>query len=141
MKANKLKAVSAVFFVFFLGVIIGSMGTYIYVKQKIDKIIEKGPPPEIVPRLMKELSRKLDLTSRQKLDIEALARQMQTEISLLREKHHPELEKIVEGYIILAKEKLNPDQQKQMDILYGRLKKRWHKPGWFGRHDKNRYKQ
>ncbi|QTA82922.1 Uncharacterized protein dnl_53080 [Desulfonema limicola] len=136
MKANKVKAVSAVFFVFFMGVIIGSMGTYIYVKQKIDKIIEKGPPPEIVPRLMKELSRKLDLTSRQKLDIEALARQMQTEISLLKEKHHPELEKIVEGYIILAKEKLNPDQQKQMDILYGRLKKRWHKPGWFGRHDK-----
>jgi len=136
MKANKIKAVSAVFFVFFLGILIGSMGTYIYVKQKIDRIIEKGPPPEIVSRLMKKLTRELDLTSSQKSDIEALARQMQTEISLFREKYHPELEKIVERYIVLAKEKLNPEQQKQMDKLYGRLKKRWLKPGWFGRHDR-----
>ena len=62
MKSNKFKLISAVLLVFFLGVAIGAMGTRIYVKHKFDRIKEKGLPPELVPRLMKKLSRELLLS-------------------------------------------------------------------------------
>ena len=61
------------------GIIIGSLGTGIYIRNKVTPFYEGGPAERrgmILDRLMK----KLDLTPQQQIEVEAILRQTQAQI-------------------------------------------------------------
>ncbi|QTA90470.1 hypothetical protein [Desulfonema magnum] len=125
MKMNKIKIIAGVVFVFFLGGVIGSVGTGIYIRHRIEAFAKGGGPLGKRVLAMKKLSAELDLTPSQRLEIEKIVDNTLTRLHEFRRKHHPELEKIFDHAVLAIKKHLNDEQKQKMDELSEKLKKRW----------------
>jgi len=105
------------------GIIIGSLGTGIYIRNKVMPFYEGGPAERrsmILDRLMK----KLDLTPQQQIEVEAILRQTQAQIKQLKHKSRLRAMRIINQRFPLIREKLNPEQQKKLDRIHKRLRQR-----------------
>jgi len=126
MQKSKLKVIAGIVLVFCLGLLVGSLGTGIYIKHRVESFAVGGPMKHRI-MAVRRLSDRLDLTKEQQTEIEKIVDRTLMELHELRKKHHPVIEEIRERSFMSIKEKLRDDQKEKMDKLYEELKKRWRK--------------
>jgi hypothetical protein len=124
---NKLKLGVGVLLIFALGALAGSLGTRLYVRERI-VAFTRGDAPAV--RMLKRISRELDLTQSQQEKIDKIVAEMQAELSDFRRRYHPEFVQIVDKTIELMKEQLNDAQKEKLDQLHERLKRRVRRRGF-----------
>ena len=124
---NKFKLCVGVLLIFALGALAGSLGTRFYVRERI-AAFTRGDPP--AARMLKRISRELDLTQSQREKIDKIVAQTQAQLLNFRRRYHPEFVQIVDKSIGLMKEQLNDAQKEKLDQLYEQLKRRVRRRGF-----------
>ena len=125
---NRIKLAIGIILLLLLGAVAGSVGTGIYIRHRIEHIAPAKPSKAHF--LLRKLSRELDLTEAQQVEIGKILEESHTEITALRRKFLPEIKEITDQSFALIKEKLNEEQKQKLDKLHGKLK-RWRKRGHF----------
>ena len=122
---NKTKLSIGVFLVFLVGVFAGSLGMGMYLKHQM-KRFEPGVPPPPVRHgfIMKRLSRELDLTQAQRVEIEKIVKDSGAKFFAIRNQFMPEIEEIAEKSFAAMKKKLNADQQKKLERIEEKIRNR-----------------
>ena len=119
----KLKLISGVILLFFVGVLAGSLGTGIYFQQRVRRFTGPGPQvPVRVQILLGRFSDELDLTHSQRVKIEKIVSDSQEQILALGRELFPEIEEINEKSWESVKAELNDDQKKKLDELYQKMR-------------------
>ncbi len=117
----KIKFFAGLTLIFLLGALAGSLGTGFYIREHVEEFLDEGPPTD---KIMHRLTRALDLTPEQQKKIEPIIVEAHEKLSELRQKSFPEMRKIRENSFVLIKKELNEDQQKKLEDLKNRLKRR-----------------
>ena len=122
---NKTKLSIGVFLVFLVGVFAGSLGMGMYLKHQM-KSFEPGVPPPPVRHgfIMKRLSRELDLTETQRVEIDKIVKDSEAKFSAIRNQFMPQIEEIADQSFAAIKEKLNADQQTKLEGIEERIRTR-----------------
>ena len=110
--------------VFVSGLVIGSVGSGVYMKHRISGILHQGLPG-VRKVIMKKLTTELNLTADQQDEIDEIVEDTQLQLQQLRAQYRPQMENIISTGIATMKTRLSPEQQKKLDALYEKLKKRW----------------
>lgn len=119
---KRWKLISGLLLVFVLGVLAGSFGTRIYLKDRFEHL--RKDPKARQDFIMRKLSKELELTPDQKIKVEKIVEQMGAKRREFFLKNRPEIKKIMdEGFAQIRKE-LNSDQQKKLDVLREEFEKR-----------------
>lgn len=126
---KKAKILSGLLLVFLSGLCVGAVGGYVYTQHKIESLVKSGPPPAMMPRLMRRLARELALTPAEQAAIEPITRDMMASLSDLRRRYHPELESIMASHFQQMKDHLPPEKSKKLEAVRDRLRRWGHKPG------------
>jgi len=122
---NKAKLSIGVFLVFLVGVFAGSLGMGVYLKHQMKRFEPGGhPPPERHGFIMKRLSRELDLTDAQRIEIEKIVKDSEAKFFAVRNQFMPEIEEIADQSFAAIKKKLNADQQTKLKKIEERIRTR-----------------
>ncbi|GBC63686.1 hypothetical protein DENIS_4684 [Desulfonema ishimotonii] len=124
---SKAKIIAGILLIFCTGIFIGAVGGHIYFRHQFRQFM-KGPHELLFPKFTKKLERELDLTPEQRKKVSRIADQLREELFAFKQKHGPDLEKIVERHLSLIKAELTPEQQKKMDEIQKNIRKKWLKP-------------
>lgn len=108
--------------VFASGVLIGSVGTRLYLRHRITQVMS-GERPFFKNMFLVHLTREIELTNAQREAVERIADRASVSFRSLRKEHRGDVEAIFDQAVLDMKEHLSPDQQKEMDALYERMKK------------------
>jgi Spy/CpxP family protein refolding chaperone len=110
--------------VFVSGVIIGAAIGGLYMNHRIGGFLHGGAPA-MRKVIMKKLTTELNLTEDQQDEIDEIIEETQLQLQQLRAKYRPQMEDIVNTGIATMKTRLSAEQQKKLDTLYAKVKKRW----------------
>ena len=121
---SKIKIFTIIVILFLLGVATGSLVTNIYFKKEGFELLGKGSRIDKRGFLIKQFSRKLELSDPQKQEIEKIMDESFDQILQLREKNRPEIMEIFKKRNALIQEELNSEQKKKFDELVLELKTR-----------------
>jgi|SRR5208283_2304114 len=110
--------------VFVSGVIIGSAVTGLYMKHRIGGILHGGAPA-MRKAIMNKLTAELNLTADQQDEIDEIVEETLLQLQQLRAQYRPQMENIINTGVTTMKTRLSAEQQKKLDELYGKMKKRW----------------
>ena len=91
---NKIKLAVGIILLLLLGAVAGSVGTGIYIRHRIEHIAPAKPHKAHF--LLRKLSRELDLTEVQQVEIGKILEESHTEITALRRKFLPEIKELHE---------------------------------------------
>lgn len=130
------KSILGITAIFVLGLLAGILGTNLVFKHRF----EKGPPPiEVV--LMHRLSRRLDLTTSQQVEVRKILDNLQIQLKEIRKDYHPRVKAAFDASFAQIRQYLTEPQKEQMDIFENHLpkhfpfdRKRHHRP----RHDERK---
>ena len=114
---KKLKLVTGIALLFILGVLVGSLATKFYLERQYPRLRDPNARKAF---FIERLSKELALTQDQKVKIEEIIEQIEAkrrEYSLQRQ---AEIDKLIDQ----MKRDLNDDQQKKLDAMRERFKKR-----------------
>ncbi len=111
--------------VFLSGLVTGSISTKVYLKHKFAGAWQGGPAA-IRQSIVNRLTKELNLTKTQKVEVEKVVGEAQSKWLKIRAQHQPEINEIVENCVAQMKTNLLAEQQKKLDIIHERVKKRWH---------------
>jgi Spy/CpxP family protein refolding chaperone len=120
---KRVKLAVGISLVFILGVLAGVLGTEAYVKYRFDRFEPGRRPPHVKGHVMERLTKTLNLTAEQRISIQEIVDLTENRLNAVREKHLPEIKKIVEQSFDLMKEKLRPEQVKRLDELHEKLER------------------
>jgi Spy/CpxP family protein refolding chaperone len=120
---RKWKPVAGVALVLLLGILIGSMGAQFYLKRTYHHFPDRKARAE---RLMRVLSKKLDLSEQQKAAIGQIVDQTEEKLHKHYLQARPEAERIVQESFSEIRKQLNEDQKKKLDILRERFQRHRH---------------
>lgn len=116
---------------FLSGVLIGSVGTRMYVRHKISGMFAKERPV-IRDLFFRRLTRELDLSKEQRREIEQIANRASEKFHTLRGQHRGEAEAILDQAVSEMRKYLSPEQQEQLERIRERMKtwrkQRRHRP-------------
>jgi hypothetical protein len=122
---NKTKLSIGVFLVFLVGVFAGSLGMEMYLKHQMRRFEPGGPPPPAKHGfIMERLSRELDLTETQRVEIEKIVRESEAKFSAIRNQFMPEIEEIADQSFTAMKSKLNAHQQTKLEKIEEKIRTR-----------------
>jgi hypothetical protein len=119
---KRWKLISGLLLVFVLGVLVGSFGTRIYLKDRFEHL--RKDPKARQAFIMRKLSKELKLTPEQKIKIGEIVEQMGAKRREFFLKNRPEIKKIMDEGFLQIKKELNNDQQKKLDVLREEFEKR-----------------
>lgn len=119
----KWKIWAGLLVLFVSGVLIGSVGTRIYVRHKISGIVARERPV-IRDLFLRRLTRELDLTKEQRLEVEGIANRTAEKFHELQKQHRGEVEGILDQAVSDMKEQLSPEQQERLDSIREEMKAR-----------------
>ena len=119
---KRWKLISGLLLVFVLGVLVGSFGTRIYLKDRFEHI--RKDPKARQAFIMRKLSKELELTPEQKIKVEKIVEQLGEKRREFFLKNRPEIKKIMDEGFAQIKKELNNDQQKKFDVLREEFEKR-----------------
>lgn len=108
---------------FFSGVLIGAVGNSIYIRHEIREV-RLGGHPAVRQFILKRLTNELRLSDEQKARIGKIVCRAQTELSQFKAEHHSEIEVIFAHAISDMKQYLTAEQQKKLDELYEKARRR-----------------
>lgn len=117
----KWKIWVALLVLFVSGLLIGSVGTRMYVRHKISSIYSRERPA-VRNLFVRRLTRELDLTREQREKIEEIASRAAEKFHNLHTQHRSEVEVIIDQSASEMKKHLSPAQQEQFDELRKRMK-------------------
>ncbi|MCE5333900.1 MAG: hypothetical protein LLG06_04865 [Desulfobacteraceae bacterium] len=120
---KKWKLCSGLLAIFVSGVIVGYSLGDIHARKNIEHIFsgDRSKPHEII---VDKLARELKLSGEQRTFVEGVVCRTRAQLSELRRHHHPEAERMISSGVAEIRERLDPEQQKKLDALYERMKKR-----------------
>jgi hypothetical protein len=111
---NRWKVITGILLIFILGAFSGALGTGYYTKNRIKRFIDpKGPPPPI--RIIERQLDKLNLSTEQQRNIDALLEQMHTEFFEIIDKTKPDMDEHFNRHVRLLRAELTPEQQHAFD--------------------------
>ena|SRR5208282_2231914 len=110
--------------VFLSGVVIGSAVGGLYMKHRIGGILHEGMPA-LRNAIMQKLTTELNLTTDQQGEIDEIVEDTQLQLQQLHAQYRPQMENIINTGITTIKTRLSAEQQKKLDALYEKAKKRW----------------
>jgi hypothetical protein len=113
---NKSRIWIGLLVLFVSGVLIGSVGTRIYIRHKISGIFA-GERPVIRDLFFRRLTRQLDLTAKQRQELEEIAGSASEEFHNLHREHRDEAEAFLDSTVSEMKKHLSPEQQEQLDEI------------------------
>ena len=119
---KRWKLISGLLLVFVLGVLAGSFGTRIYLKDRFEHL--RKDPKARQDFIMRKLSKELELTQDQKTKIEKIVEQVGVKRREFFLKKRPEIKRIRDEGFAQIKKELNNDQQKKLDVLREEFEKR-----------------
>ncbi len=125
---KKAKVIIGIILLFAAGALTGSLLTGLHMKNRFEAFARGGGPPK--GRILKRLSSELDLTAAQKSEIEKILEVSHAQLSEIRKKAHPQFQKIIEATHEQIREKLDEKQQRKLDEIYEKLKKRFQNRGF-----------
>lgn len=117
----KWKIWVALLVLFASGVLIGSVGTRMYVRHKLSGIFSRERPA-VRNLFVRRLTRELDLTREQREEIEKIASRAAEKFQELHMQHRSEVEVIIDKSTSEMKKHLSVEQQEQFDELQKRMK-------------------
>jgi len=118
---KRWKLIAGIILVFVLGVLSGTLGTGLYVKQKMKPIRQDPKAKRTV--IIEKLTRGLDLKESQIPKIEKIL----DELDQRRREYRQEIRKMRTESISRMKKELTPEQQKRLDQLHQEWEKRRNK--------------
>ena len=119
---KRWKLIAGIFLVFVLGALSGTLGTGLFIKQKMKPF--RQDPKERRTALIEKLTRRLDLEKPQIPKIENIL----NELDQRRGEYRREFRRLRTESIARMKQELTPQQQKKLDLLHQeweRRKKKW----------------
>ena len=119
---KRWKLISGLLLVFVLGVLAGSFGTRVYLKDRFEHL--RKDPKARQAFIMRKLSKELELTQDQKIKVEKIVEQMGEKRREFFLKNRPEIKKIMDEGFAQIKKELNNEQQKKLDELREEFEKR-----------------
>lgn len=119
---KRWKLVSGLLLVFVLGILAGSFGTRVYLKDRFEHL--RKDPKARQDFIMRKLSKELELTQDQKTKIEKIVEQVGAKRREFFLKNRPEIKRIMDEGFLQIKKELNNDQQKKLDALRKEFEKR-----------------
>lgn len=114
--------------VFMLGLMLGMAGSYLTLKHRFARAMQ-GRPAAQRQMMMRHLTRQLQLTKPQQIEIERIVNTQLKALSDVREKHKPEVQAIFQQAEDQMKPHLQPDQQQKLDQIIERMQKHGPMPG------------
>ena len=121
---GKVKLITLFVMVFLVGALAGTVATKWYVQKELKSMV-RGDFGSRRARIVRRLSRRLNLTPSQRSRIETIIAQSQRELMSLRDQHFREVRRIFDETEAKIKAQLNPEQQVELDKMYEKLKARW----------------
>lgn len=118
---KKWKLVIGVALVFVLGLLVGSMGTGLYMKHRFPP--HEKDPSEMRAFILERFSQKLDLTEEQRGKFKVIIDQVGERLDEHFRKTHSEIGKIVEPGFSQMREILSREQQEKFDELIESLER------------------
>jgi hypothetical protein len=117
------RLITGVVLVLLVGVLIGSMGSRLYLRHKYYFSLERK---ERTIHLLNHLSRELDLSREQKAEVEKILQGMAEKLHAHYLQQRPEAERIVEDSFSVIRQGLTDEQKKKFDELQERYRRRRH---------------
>ena len=111
--------------VFMLGLVLGMVGSHLALKHRIARAMQNRPVAQR-QMMMRHLTRKLQLTKPQQIEIKRIVNAQLKALSDVRERHQPEIQAIFQQAEDEMKPNLLPKQQQKLDQIMQRMRK--HKP-------------
>jgi hypothetical protein len=115
-----LKAIAGISALLLLGAAAGSLGTGLFVKNRIETFREKGPPP-ITPLVMERLGRHLELNPEQRQAVKNILEDAQQDLGRLRQEFRPRVSAIFSECFRRIESELTPIQQKRFQRVKNRF--------------------
>ena len=117
---NVYKLVSGVILILLVGILIGSVGTWIFVRphHHMGPMNFRARTAEAVERL----SRDLDLTPGQRVAVRKIMERMSEKLREHFVSHRPEMDKIIDESFTEIKAELNDSQKKKLDAVRERFR-------------------
>jgi hypothetical protein len=108
------------------GALMGAAGMRVYLAGEQERRWDDGPQ-EKRDRIMKRLTRELDLTAEQRAEIEPIVTHTQVQMLALRIQQHDKMRLVMDAGMAALKLKLTPEQQGKLDGVRARIDRRWQK--------------
>ncbi|MDY0377448.1 MAG: hypothetical protein RBR01_03335, partial [Desulfobacterales bacterium] len=128
---KKWRLIAGILLVFILGLVVGSWGTGMYLRNRLDRFREN--PETRKTSIMDRLNRRLGLTDAQRSAFESIVNETEQKVGKSFEKHEAEMKGFIEESFAQMARILSPEQRKKLDALRQELEKRrkaWeNKPG------------
>ena len=110
--------------VFMLGLVLGMAGSHLALKHRFARAMQDQPGAQR-QMVMRHLTRELQLTKPQQIEIERIVDTQLQALSVLRERHQPEVQAIFQQAEDEIKPHLLSEQQQKLDQIMQRMQKRW----------------
>lgn len=121
---NRFKLVICVILVFLVGLLTGAVVSGFYYKERIKNFAAGGPPESArIRMLLDRFSHDLELTGKQKTEIEKILRDVQDEIFQLNRKTFPQIEEINEKGLEQIRAKLDSKQKEKFNTFQNKIQK------------------
>jgi len=124
---NKKKLYFGIAVVFLLGALIGASGTALFVRHRMQGLLEGGP---LAARalVMKRLARRLDLSKDQREKIKIIVDETHDELMALRAENQPKIDDLTAKAVERINPILDEQQREKLKVFLDRLKQGW-RPG------------
>ncbi|MFC1848695.1 hypothetical protein ACFL27_00680 [candidate division CSSED10-310 bacterium] len=120
---KNIKLWAGLLVLFFSGVLVGSFGTGLYLKNRVNRFMRGGHGLRN-QLIVDKYAADLDLNESQLVKIKSIIEQTETEIFQIQEKNRPELETIINNRTQQMKEVLTAPQQKKLDEIHEMIQRR-----------------
>ena len=119
---KKWRLITGVILVFILGLLVGSVGTQVYHRQWSERF--KKAPEARRAIFMNRLTKELRLTEDQQRQVEVIIKEADEKRKALFQKQRGAIRETIDESFALMKQKLDPDQQQELEELRARFEKR-----------------
>ncbi|MCJ7594531.1 MAG: hypothetical protein MUO52_07170 [Desulfobacterales bacterium] len=119
---KKWRLITGVILVFILGLLVGSVGTQVYHRQWSERF--KKAPEARRAIFMNRLTKELRLTEDQQRQVEVIIKEADEKRKALFEKQRGTIRETIDESFARMKQKLDPDQQQELEELRARFEKR-----------------
>ena len=107
---------------FMLGLVLGMAGSHLALKHRFARAMQDRPAAQR-QMVMRHLTRELQLTKPQQIEIERIVDTQLQALSVLRERHQPEVQAIFQQAEDEMKPHLLSEQQQKLDQIMQRMQK------------------
>jgi len=121
---KKIKIAIGIFLIFFLGTLVGSIGTGLVIKNKFARL-RNSAWAEKQNYWIKSLTRKLDLTESQQAQIRLITQESRREVLEVTKNYRPQLKRLLFHRFQRIEETLDDEQKKKWDTLKKEYANKW----------------